>query len=64
MNDKKYVITHEGKYLMGVRLAPIPFEYWTSDRSNAMKWDSQADALKSLQALKLDKQGAEVTRCH
>lgn len=64
MNDPKYVIQHDGKYLMGVRLAPVPDKHWTSNRSNAMKWNSQSDALRALQALELDKQGAEVTRCH
>ena len=71
MNDPKYVIQYDGKYLMGVRLAPVPDKQriksqsiWTSKRANAMKWDSQSDALRALQALELDKQGAEVTRCH
>ncbi len=63
MNDQKWVITHEGKYLMGARLAPVPYEFWTTQRSEAMEWDSEADACRALRALKLDKQGAKVSQC-
>lgn len=45
---------------MGVRLAPVPYEYWGDDRSNAMEWNSLASALRALRALKLDAFGARV----
>ncbi len=47
---------------MGVRLAPVPYEYWGDDRSNAMEWNSLTAALRALRALKLDAFGAGVNQ--
>ena len=59
--NRKWVIKCRGIYLMGVRLAPVPYEYWGDDRSNAMEWSSLTAALRALRALKLDAFGAGVT---
>lgn len=60
--NQKWVIKHEGRYLSGVRLAPVPYEYWTDDRSQAMEWNSLTSALRALRALKLDAFGAGVNQ--
>jgi hypothetical protein len=60
MNDQKWVIKHEGKYLAESRLAPVPSERWSTDRSQAMEWDTEWGANRALRALKLNNLGAEV----
>lgn len=62
MNTNKWVIKHEGKYLAEARLATLPSERWSHDRSQAMEWDSLTDALRALHALKLDTYGAGVNQ--
>lgn len=58
--NQKWVIKYKGKYLAEATLAPVPSERWSSDRSQAMEWNSLADALRALHALKLDNLGAGV----
>ena len=60
MNNQKWVIKYKGQYLAEARLAPVPSERWSNDRSQAMEWHSLNDALRALQALKLDNLGAGV----
>lgn len=62
MNDQKWVIKYKGQYLAESRLAPVPSERWSPDRSQAMEWNSLGDALRALQALKLDTFGAGVNQ--
>lgn len=58
--NQKWVIKYKGQYLAESRLAPVPSERWSTDRSQAMEWDSLNDALRALQALKPDNLGAGV----
>lgn len=58
--NQKWVIKYEGKYLAESRLALVPSERWTTERSQAMEWNSLNDALRALYALKLDNLGAGV----
>jgi hypothetical protein len=62
MNNQKWVIKYEGQYLAEARLAPVPSERWSNDRSQAMEWNSLTDALRALHALKLDTYGAGVNQ--